>query len=244
LSFFAGQALIQSGNQTVRMRTKGNLSKKLALLLIMSLSMATMEPGPERNSGQGHLPLNLTPLPVAFPAPVGAIADFDGDLLPDRAELISDGSQKHIHLALSSLQVTDLRFYTDSQQRGNIYARDVDHDNDNDLVWVSDQQPVQIALWINNGAGGFTRAADTSAYEIEIERLIADESRSGFLASSAGEQTLAIVTNSSPLPARNDSSHFAVSYSTTLAEFDRNCAAELSPCIARYPKRGPPAQLS
>jgi hypothetical protein len=226
------------------MRTKGNLRNKLALLLIVALLTATTGLDIEWNSRQDNLPSNHASLPVAFPEPAGAIADFDGDLLPDQAVLTSDGSQKNIYLTLSSPRVTELRFSTDSPQRGNIYARDIDHDNDNDLVWVLDQHLAQPALWINNGAGKFTRIAEPSAYAIEIKILIADESRSGLLALSGGDQTLAIGTNSSPLPARNDNSTSVIADPATLAEVDRNCAAELSPCIARYPKRGPPTKLS
>ncbi|HMB27367.1 MAG TPA: VCBS repeat-containing protein, partial [Blastocatellia bacterium] len=217
---------------------------KLALLLLAALVAATTETGPAQNSRRDHLSLNSASLPVRLPNPAQAVMDFDGDRLPDRAELTSNGSYKNIHLTLSSPRVTNLHFSTESQQPGSIHAEDIDHDGDNDLIWVSDQQPSQSALWLNSGIGEFARVADTSAYFTEIKRLIADESQSGLFASPVNEQLLATETNRySPLVRSDDRLPIAL-HSITLPGFGRNCAAELSPCIARYPKRGPPAKLS
>jgi hypothetical protein len=226
------------------MRTKGDLRKKLALLLVVAVVAAATKIGPARDSRQGRIWFDSASLPVRFLNPAQAVTDFDGDRLPDRAELTSNGSYKNIHLTLSSPQVMNLHFSTESQQPGSIHAEDIDHDGDNDLIWVSDPQQTQSALWLNSGVGAFTRVADTSAYGAEIKRLIADESQSGLFASPVDEQLLATETNGySPL-VRSDDCLPIAPHSITLPGFGRNCAAELSPCIARYPKRGPPAKLS
>jgi hypothetical protein len=226
------------------MRTKGDLRKKLALLLVVAVVAAATKIGPAQDSRQGRVSSNSASLPVRFLNPTQAVMDFDGDQLPDRAELTSNGSYKNIHLTLSSPRVTNLHFSTESQQPGSIHAEDIDHDGDNDLIWVSDQQRTQSALWLNSGIGAFTRVTDTSAYGAEIKRLIADESQSGLFASPFNEQLLATETNGySPL-VRSDDRLPVAPRSITLPGLGRNCAAELSPCISRYPKRGPPAELS
>jgi hypothetical protein len=226
------------------MRTKGSLRKTLALLLIVAVVAATVETGPARDSRENHLSLNFAPLPVRFQNPAQAVTDFDGDLLPDRAELTSNGSHKNIHLTLSSPWGTNLSFSTETPQPGSILAEDIDHDGDNDLIWVSDQKPAQSALWLNNGVGQFARVADVSAYLTEIERLTADESRSGIFALSGGEQLLATGASGYSLLARSDDRLPVALCSNTLPGGGRNRAAEPSPCITRYPKRGPPAKLS
>src|SRR5262249_40621820 len=137
-----------------------------------------------------------------------------------------------------------LYFSTKTLQTGSIHAEDVDYDGDNDLIWVSDQQPIQSALWLNNGAGEFTRVTDTSAYTTEIKRLVADESQSGIFDSSADEQLLAAGANGIPLLARSDGCLPVAPHSIILPRFGHNHTAELSPCIASYPKRGPPTRLS
>ena len=226
------------------MRTKGNLRKKLAHLLVIALVAATTEIGPARDSRQDRLLLNSASLPARFQSPAQAVTDFDGDRSPDLAELTSNGFHKHIHVTLSSPWVANLHFSTESQQPGSIYAEDIDHDGDNDLIWVSDWQPTQSALWLNSGIGEFARVADTSAYITEIKRLIADVSRGGIFASSADDELLAARTSGYSLLARSDDRLPVAPHSVTLPGFGRNRAAELSPCIARYPKRGPPAELS
>jgi hypothetical protein len=225
------------------MRTKGDLRKKLALLLVVAVVAAATKIGPAQDSRQGRVSLNSASLPVRFLNPTQAVMDFDGDRLPDRAELTSNGPYKNIHLTLSSPRVTNLHFSTESQQPGSIHAEDIDHDGDNDLIWVSDPQRTQSALWLNSGIGAFIRVTDTSAYVAEIKRLIADESQSGLFASPIDEQLLATETNGySPL-VRSDDRLPVAPRSVTLPGFGRNCAAELSPCISRYHKRGPPAEL-
>ena len=226
------------------MRTIGDLRRNLALLLIVAVLAATTEISPTRDSRQDRHSFNSAPLLVRFPNPAQVVADFDGDRLPDRAELTSDGFHKNIHLTLTSPWVTNLSFSAETLQQGSIHAEDIDHDGDCDLVWVSDQQPTQSALWFNNGAGVFSRIADTSAYITEIKRLIADESRGGIGASPADGQLLATVTSGYSLIARSDGQLLVAPHSVTRPGFGRNCAAELSHCIARYPKRGPPAELS
>src|SRR5215471_5099704 len=105
-----------SENRAVRMRTKYSLKKKLALLLIVAVAAATVEIGPAR-----------------VLAPAQAVMDFDGDQLPDHAELTSNGSYKNIHLTLSSPWVANLHFSTETSQSGSIHAEDIDYDGDNDL---------------------------------------------------------------------------------------------------------------
>jgi len=226
------------------MLTNSNLKKKLAFLLIVALVMAATEIGPARNSRQDRLSFNSASLPGLYQPPAQAVTDFDGDLLPDRAELTSNGFHKHIHLTLSSPWVANLHFSTESPQPGSIYSEDIDHDGDNDLIWVSDRQPTQSALWLNSGIGEFARVTDTSAYVIEIKRLTADESQSGIFAWYADEQLLTAGTGGYSLLKRNDGRLTVAPHSITLPGFGRNCAAELPPCITRYPKRGPPAKLS
>ena len=240
----ANQTLGYQGNQEARMRTTGDLRKKLALLLIITVVAATTEMGPPRDSRQDHLSLKSAPLPIRFPSPTQVVADFDGDRLPDRAELSSNGFHKNIHLTLSSSWVTNLSFSTESYQQGSLHQQDIDHDSDNDLIWVSDQQPTYTALWLNNGTGEFIRVAEPSAYVAEIKSLIAHENQSGFLASSAGKQLLATGTGVYSRLKQPEGRLAVAPHSNMIPRFSRNCAAEPSPCITRYPKRGPPAVLS
>jgi hypothetical protein len=222
------------------MRTSGKLRTKLVFVLTLTVIAASSGFGwPPSARPEGVSPLQ-PPLPELFPLPAQAIADFDGDRLPDRAELFSNGFQKNIHLTLSSPWVRSLNFSAETQQPGTLCAEDVDRDSDNDLVWVSDQQLIHTALWLNNGIGEFTRINEPTAYTAEIKRAVAGESRNGLLASPGGKQLSATRTSSFSLLARLGNSFREVPPARAPHYFHHSCVAETHPCISRYPKRGPP----
>lgn len=226
------------------MRTKGSFKKTLALLLIVAVAATATETFSIRDSQQDRPSSISAPLPIRFRTPAQAVMDFDGDRLPDRAELTSNGFHKHIRLTLGSPCVTNLSFSTDSPQPGRIRAEDIDHDSDNDLIWVSDQQATGCALWLNNGIGEFARVTDASAYITDIKRLIADESQSGLFALFSNEELPATEPSGYLLLSRSNGGFPVAPHSNMLPGLSRNCAAELPPCITRYLKRAPPAKLS
>jgi len=172
------------------------------------------------------------------------VADFDGDRLPDRAELVSDGFQKNIRLTLSSHWAPSLHFSSETQQPGRIYAEDIDRDCDDDLIWVSDGQSTHTALWLNNGMGELTRVSDSSSYATEINSLVAGESRNGSLASSSSGRLRATAASGFYLPALPDDHLPEAPHSTSLKRPRRSSAAALSPSVTLYPKRGPPSFFS
>jgi len=226
------------------MRTRGGFKRKLVLLLTLAVSTTTsgalLPQIPHGEQGA----LTQAPLPLAFPFPTQAVADFDGDCLPDRAELVSNGFRKNIHLRLSSPWTMSLHFSSETQQPGSIYAEDIDRDSDNDLIWVSDQQAAHTALWLNNGIGELARVSETATYDAEIKRLVAGGSRNGSLASSVNGGLRATASNAFYLLALPANHLPEVPPSASLKSHCRSRAAALSPCISRYPKRGPPSFLS
>ena len=227
-----------------RMRTRGGFKSKLVILLTLAvLSTTSAALLPQISQGEQEA-LTRTPKPLAFTFPAQAVADFDGDHLPDRAELVSNGYDKKIHLTLSSLRVTVLHFSLETQQPGSIFAEDIDRDSHNDLIWVSDPQATHTALWLNNGVGELARVSETATYAAEIKRLVAGGTRNGYLASFAGGQLRATATRGFYLLALPDDPLPWAAHSTALKSSPRGCAAALSPCVNRYPKRGPPSFLS
>lgn len=211
-----------------------------ALLLTLALLATTLVPGalPSvyalRDASEYRL------VPAAPLLSVETVADFDGDRVPDRAELYSQGFLKDIRLTLSSPWVADLHFSSEVDQAGSLYAADIDLDSDNDLVWVSDLRRVSSALWLNNGGGVFTRIADTAGYSAAIDSLAARESRTRLFTTTVGggpkaigaSRYSALVSSPTHLPEFSVSSPLPASFCG---------AADLSPCVTRYPKRGPPS---
>jgi len=227
------------------MRSQGKFVKTLIFLLTLGMLTA----------GSGFsLPLNnLKAQPQSIqperysipPLPVLAYVDFDGDDLPDLVELVSNGIQKNIHLAFGSNWTANLHFSTESPQAGRLHTRDIDRDNDKDLIWISSQAPVQTALWLNNGVGEFTRVPDTTAYAAEIERLSMDKGQSQSQFSAAeGSRQLATGPVAGFWLKRAVHQHFDSAQKEALPAPPLTLGAELAAYLACHPKRGPPAILA
>jgi len=220
--------------------TKSSIRKKMVLTLIMALVATASGISFPWNDRELPFSLNCTLPPLDCSPPAPAVADFDGDLLLDRAELISNGFQKNIHLTFSSHWKPSLHFSSEIQQPGSIYAEDIDRDSDNDLIWVSDGQLSYTALWLNNGIGELARVSEPAAYAAEIHRLIAGGSREGLIISAVSSWLKAAVMNGFNLLALQDNHHLEPSHTASLNISSHSCAIALSHCVSRYPKRGPP----
>jgi hypothetical protein len=133
-------------------RTSLVWSKLSVLLLILTIVTYCQSPAADRR---------------AFAAPPGpglsfgqslALTDFDGDHIIDRAILAVVGFSKSIHLSFSSnKEPSVLRFDTSSSSHGSLFARDIDHDGDIDLIWTDLINPDNVVVWLNDGTGQFER---------------------------------------------------------------------------------------
>ena len=102
--------------------------------------------------GASHHGISPDSLPV--------FSDFDGDNKLDQAELISNGSQKSIHVSLGKFSWTSLSFDSGVSDRGHLVSDDVDSDGDADLLWISQSSPKTVVLWLGDGRGNFSRASE------------------------------------------------------------------------------------
>jgi len=88
-----------------------------------------------------------------YPRPL--FADLDGDALLDESELSSTGRYKNIRVSLSASWTRSLSFDSGTLDTGRLVCGDIDHDNDQDLVWYSQTDPGEIFFWLNDGKGSF-----------------------------------------------------------------------------------------
>jgi hypothetical protein len=119
--------------------------------------------------GASHHGISPDALPV--------FSDFDGDNKLDQAELISNGSQKSIHVSLGKFAWTSLSFDSGVSDRGHLVSDDFDRDGDADLVWISQSSPETIVLWLGDGRGNFSRANEHEAGRIEALLVRAEQPR-------------------------------------------------------------------
>jgi hypothetical protein len=223
------------------MRTFNLLRTKMtflhALVVVGSVLCARLPQGPGFEDDRSF---EARPL-VAYAGSAQAVADFDGDHLPDRAELISEGFHKTVRLTLSAPWVTYLCFSSDTQEPGTLRAEDVDRDSYQDLIWISDPKATHIALWLNDGAGGLARVLDPAAFTANIQRLV-----------TGGRWTIIPATPIRGCLKATGTSVFSLSAGAAGQLLDSPrpstsqgspgaLATSLPPCVSRYPKRGPPA---
>ena len=94
---------------------------------------------------------------------IPAIADLDGDHIPDTASSIKVGQNEHgysyrVDLALSrDVNASPLTALSVEPTGLNIEAIDVDGDHDLDLVITTHLLHQPVGLWLNDGKGQFTR---------------------------------------------------------------------------------------
>src|SRR5258707_589452 len=101
------------------------------------------------------------------------IADFDGDCRADKSELLSNGFEKKIQVDFGDRRSTQLRFTAKVEDPGTLFAVDIDHDGDVDLVWIASSERTDV-VWINDGIGKFEIAKDDTPYITEKEHVCND----------------------------------------------------------------------
>jgi hypothetical protein len=218
----------------VKIQSNGILLRMLALLLLSASCLCL--PWSLRQEPSS---LDITPLLMIGLLPAQVFADFDGDSLLDRIELISDGNQKNICLTFSSHWEPSLNFSAETRLAGSIYSQDIDRDRDSDLIWISDDSPAQIMLWLNNGVGELARV-EPGAYATEIKRRIGSGSGNGSVVSADCGWLRAILTQGFSLLALHDDHHSEALNSGISKSIYHSFTSLLSPSVPRYPKRGPP----
>jgi len=223
------------------MRTRRGLKRIVGIVAaalivapwLMSASAGAWIAPPHRAGASRFVPPPSCPL----------FSDFDGDHKLDQAELSASGRHKSIAVSLSRSWVTHLSFETETFDRGTLLSGDIDHDNDLDLVWVSQTQPQIAVVWLGDGAGNFERAKDPQAYAAEIGSLLGMSADSG-ISQRGAEQESACVSPPSSWPdlALDSQPDLAVPSAPSMAGIERGRG--LTIFFSALHERGPPLRLS
>ena len=168
------------------------------------------------------------------------LSDFDGDNRLDRAELVSHGDLKIIHIAFGKPALAHLSFASSSSSCGKLISGDIDKDGDIDLAWISQTFEESLA-WLGDGRGNFSRAADVAAYWAGIGELIEQSQRDSL--DDGNQRELAAIPSRSPFTfAEAFSENPSVVFRTLFAALDNRI--QTSPDAESLKLRGPPQHLS
>jgi hypothetical protein len=171
-------------------------------------------------------------------------SDFDGDNKLDQAELFSNGTQKRIHVTLGNFAWQSLSFDSGVSDRGRLVSHDVDSDGDADLIWVSLEYPRKFVLWLSDGRGNFSLAAEAERRFGALQSLLWHDAEPTLLKDMDGQGLLCILSAFGCAAV-----HDAPAYrSDTRSCGQLSSAAPISTVFALFPssikKRGPPSKLA
>jgi hypothetical protein len=173
-------------------------------------------------------------------------ADIDGDRVPDAVEFSSYGEDKSVRISLSGSATYTLSFDPGKYEPGRLVLDDIDHDNDQDLVWYSQTDSKAIFFWLNDGKGRFgpaTRYRPSEQRDLDLSRLIDRETDPRLLGQERdGGLTCGLRTNDSPVVETAVRSEAIAPASSLTSESEPFHA--LPYCLKSIFKRGPPAHLS
>ncbi len=172
------------------------------------------------------------------------ISDFDGDYQADESELLSNGFEKTIQVHFGNLRNSQLHFTAKVTDRGRLFAVDIDHDGDVDLVWIAPAQRADV-VWINDGKGNFEAAKDDSPYVAEINALQGTDDPDGELPVAAGRSSQILTVSS----ATDAAFVTTTSRPAVIAKWVPTITADSepyvdSPYLTYLRERGPPTAVS
>jgi hypothetical protein len=168
-------------------------------------------------------------------------SDFDGDNKLDQAELFSYGSLKSIHVSLGKFVWKYLSFDSGVLDRGRLVSDDVDSDGDEDLVWISQESPGTLVMWLGDGKGGFSRATDDTEKQLLIVLKSYQHAR---LIDDADDDETAYEVQLTSLPALESCSSVCRTENSERSNVEREPVYVTSPFLVTVLQRGPPSQLS
>src|SRR5215813_2670617 len=157
--------------QCASMRGRSSQNKCITALLLVVVALSWVLPvhgsfcGTPRNHSRPKVPAELN-LPVAY--------DLDNDLRADYLSLLSNGFDKTIQIRFGNARNRKLTFTSVSANPGTLLADDIDHDGDLDLIWLASLDQKTAVVWINDGSGDFSEAADSAQYGAELNRVISE----------------------------------------------------------------------
>ena len=120
------------------------------------------------------------------------LADFDGDRSPDEAELSATGQYKDIEIYIDGLRKESITFDSGRPEPGRLVSGDIDHDDDQDLVWYSQNDSKTVFFCLNNGRGIFGPATPyrpSDQPRLDLNPLLSRESESRLSGQPSGDVT-------------------------------------------------------
>ena len=99
-------------------------------------------------------------------ASASVLSDFDGDGTPDLAVGTFDGRNYNIEIRLSTQRASRLLGSGQTGPGTCLVVRDVDSDNDQDLILIDYTSLLPLAVWLNDGKANFKEGSRWSCLHL------------------------------------------------------------------------------
>src|SRR2546421_4252613 len=172
------------------------------------------------------------------------LVDLDGDSKAHRRRLRSNGSNEIIDISFAGPRISRLTFTTDNDDHRRLICRDIDADDDLDLVWIGDRQQTTTVVFINDGNGVFTEAKDNAPYAAELDALLNSSDPSEQPSIQAENQTYTLTSSPSPDIAPAVASRLTYPTDSPASSCWLERFANQPAFLSDLPKRGPPITAS
>ena len=174
----------------------------------------------------------------ARPNCLSAIADFDGDRRLDQAELHIAYAHRCIRVRLGDSRETHLDVSNAPRTCALLLARDINHDNKPDLIWVSNTQFEPAMIWLGDGRGHFAEASNSADEVRELRTHIFGQTDPGIVGDSKDGQVYV-----TPNPVSSDvvrAAQLENEILKSLLSAGRNHRRDLGLYLSYLRERGPP----
>ena len=150
----------------------------LILAPFANSSFAKSRVTPQISARPAQITLSFLPL----------LADFDGDLRVDLAEVHSVGAHQCIRVRFGNSRESHLDSGAALPSRGSLLARDINLDHKSDLIWVPPSRSELPVIWLGDGLGNFEKAVDNGAYQTALSSLVFGDANSEMAGGSRAEE--------------------------------------------------------
>ena len=163
--------------------------------------------------------------------------DFDGDHLLDQAQPHSAGDHRCIRVRFGNSLESHLEF-GGAQSAGALLARDINHDNKADLIWVYQSQSEPPVVWLSDGLGRFAQAPEFST-DPDLRGMLSGDSNPAVGGDVNDDRAcLAPQLVSSELPRAQKLEHVTLKAQVFAGT---NCRRDLEIFLSCLQERGPPS---
>ena len=215
------------------------LRRMLKTITNMALAALIVVPfGHPSAGGQSARESSVSSAQAAPLSYLSVFGDFDGDRLLDQAQPHSAGAHRCILVRFGNSLESHLEFGDGTQSDGALLARDINHDNKADLIWIYQSRSEPPIVWLSDGLGSFAKAEELNN-DADLRGMLSGDSSPSVAGDMSDDRAcLAPQLVSSELPRAQNLEQDTLKPRMFAGT---NCRRDLGIFLSSLQERGPPS---